>query len=545
MKIAHFLSAHQLRAVEPQKRSNSPVMDTYNQAQRNSDVKRIARQAFDKADGGQAPSKTHQRARALLLQALKQAFSEKGLQTTKPNTEREIRHILRKVKVVADYKAAKIIKKYLRALAEAGIMKQIPRKEISFDVGTQTNYLIDREKQGLISGRSNSTLDRGTTANLALIRTPDRVILRHGKVEQAGDYKVIARLAAGQSQPHPAGLKPQIARYDQKTPGGVGYLTAGFFRGMADWLTGGRYGFSKNSEAMAAKTERQAVQGYNQSREKREPEIKSWSFTANMLASTFKNGFTRGLLGGLRPSGAERAINQAPMQDKTIRALIEIKRLSGQDVTKLSAAYNENQEGTLKQDPLISRVLAGQDIVNSMKNMSLLNPEASALRDAMVALHSGKLSRNAEMALHTFIDPQLGITSDIGCKSGLDRTGHLTFVTLAGEALRRKYGTARTLRFLIDFDQTKSGQMLEDYRLAYHQATMDIGLPATKSSYLVAGLKWSKRGSLGENQLPKAYIPRQITLKDGGKKLELIDSKGEFTEVGEAIYKGLSNNRGT
>ncbi len=531
----------------------------------------------------------------VIMQSLKKAHSAEGI-AYDPTNPTDVAELKKLAATKLDKTAQKF---FLGKLSDAGVLSQLLRPEVKIGgLGTMDNYRLNADGT-LSKGYGNATLEERTLANLAQF-APEGAgggpsVLRHAKVDTAAQWDGIRRLAAGKVEVSmqkkiDAGdaLAPSISRYDQKTP---------------SWVNG--------HEKKMAETERLAAQESNKNNPDL-PKVQTFAMTANGLAdSAIHNLFIK---------GAERRINEPAMRDKAMRALIEMVRSENsenpevaRELTQKFNAYEKSGDSEelvqfLAANPAMSfsghllDVVQGKKSLESIgrnlrQNGTRLSEKGQALHDNLTSLLLGKntqgkkLSRSAELALHTALDQSINVISDAGCKSGQDRTLHLFAMTLAGRSLK-DFGDKKTSAFLQNFDAlakaydrmenpsklrkafsneasrkaafeklaTSSGltpedarAMMEKYRQTYYEAAIKTGLPMTQYSTLLPGLKWHNekgglKGFFQENRLPINYMPKQIKLSNG-EAVDIMtrDAFGRrvFTPDGIALIKGLSRFRKT
>ncbi len=495
-------------------------------------------------------------------------------------------------------------KELLVKLSGAGILAQLPRPEVKMEgLGTMENYRLNDDGT-LSKGFGNATIDKDKLANLAMFNPKGADagpgILRHAKVDTKEQWDGVRKLAAQRNAVDTkkvlegSALAPAIYRYDQKT---------------TSWVNG--------HEQKMAETERVAAQQSNADKKNVElPKVHTLAMTANGLAdSLVHSAFIK---------GNEDQINDPAMRNKTLRALIEIARANyGSDtgrlqpVKNLTKAFNAYEKTGDKV--AFTKYLQGGDktqfnseLLGVVQDKSLKSigadlrknnsweflPKGKALHDNLTSVLLGentqgkKLSRSAELALHTALDKDINVISDAGCKSGQDRTLHLFAMTLAGRGLQKDFGDKQTSAFLQNFDalaktydrmenptgfqrlfssaasrkadfeklattiglvENNGTNMMKKYRQTYYDAAVKTGLPITQYSTLLPGLKWHNengglKGFIQENRLPINYMPKEVTLADkstrGIMKRDWLGRR-VFTKDGNAIVKGLARFRNT
>lgn len=180
-------------------------------------------------------------------------------------------------------------------------------------------------------------------------------------------------------------------------------------------------------------------------------------------------------------------------------------------------------------------------------------------------LGTGKpLGRGREELTVQLLNLELGITSAMNCKSGLDRTGFVHAMTLGLEqakaagvdtlALVRNWGeTTRSLNLKLKNNQedtvTREEENVVKYRNLVFNNIINLGMPITVNSTGFIGFKWDRGWK--ENIVPLNFFPQKVTLTgedQGVVTLYSVDRNGAPTGVtgyGFRLLQQLTALRGS
>ena len=187
-----------------------------------------------------------------------------------------------------------------------------------------------------------------------------------------------------------------------------------------------------------------------------------------------------------------------------------------------------------------------------------------------------EIKASARLLLELACDREVGAISQINCKSGLDRTGHIRALEDALSALIQENSlnpeerSEEYLGFLLNIDahmkhwnrKTQSAKSIEiveqcskesvydslcyRFQTCYFDSLQRVGIPITASSTGVPGFKWSHKaeGSSGiYNPHPLPFFPKFAYSEISAKAIQLISEKRNqrfFTKKGIRLLQGSS-----
>lgn len=170
-----------------------------------------------------------------------------------------------------------------------------------------------------------------------------------------------------------------------------------------------------------------------------------------------------------------------------------------------------------------------------------------------------QLSSTQELACMLLLDEALHATTEINCKSGLDRTGFTRALQTAIQMKMKKDDNLdTTLTFLLNFEknvkrndandlkfEARTKVEIEEFQNNIMTEIQNVALEITKRSTGIRGMKWNWAKGLffQRNPHPIKYLP----LKDeNGKDLFTLDKNGnrQITTKATELLCGLSSKRG-
>ncbi len=181
----------------------------------------------------------------------------------------------------------------------------------------------------------------------------------------------------------------------------------------------------------------------------------------------------------------------------------------------------------------------------------------SSQTDMNKSLGLQQLSSTQELACMLLLDEALHATTEINCKSGLDRTGFTRSLQTAVQMKMKKDNNLdTTLTFLLDFEKNvkrhdagrlgdpAKGKEIEEFQNNIMTEIQNVALEITKRSTGIRGMKWNWAKALffQRNPHPIPWLP----LIADGTTLFTLDKNGnrKITPEATELLCGLSSKRG-